>query len=94
MNKKTKISKYFLFFSVLTFIAILAFVIQSGYASLMRTGSVDKGEEIDTTPLDIKLNLDVIQDIKDTQEYTNQDLIVTPTQSPDLFATQSALVNE
>ena len=94
MNNKIKLSKYILFISVFTFISILTFVVQSGYAGLMKTDSSDQKDKIDTTPIDTKLDLGIIENIKKTQEYTNHDLLVIPTQSPDTSATQSALVNE
>jgi len=93
MNKKTKLSKYILFISAFTLIAVIVLVVQSGYNNLMNKSS-SIPDELNTTPLVTKLNLKIIEDIKKTKEYTTSDLIVIPTETVDQTASESATPNE
>jgi len=82
--KKNKISSYFLFISIFTLITIFLFIIHRGYSKLIdpvrqvQTGNLSK-------PLDPVIKLDILEKIKQKQEFLPDDLSVpTPTLTPTL----------
>lgn len=93
MNKKTQLSKYILFISGFTLFVVIVLVVQAGYNNLVKNTS-SLPAKLDTDPLDIKLNLKVIDEIKSSQEYTLSDLQIIPTEIVDQQASQSANTNE
>jgi len=77
MNEKLKISKYFLFISVFSFLAILFYIAQVGYSKLM--GNVTSGNNIKAYEyeiIDTNINTKILEDIKQKQEYTTQAISV------------------
>lgn len=80
--KKIKISSYFLFLSLFTLATIFIFIVQVSYSKLMgpleqlQTSSIIK-------PLDPNLDVDIINQIKNRQEFSPQQLVSpTPTNTP------------
>lgn len=80
--------------AVFTLIAILVSVVQAGYSNLVKKESIKQTKQFDTTPLDTSLNLEVLDRIQQTKEYSSRDILVVPTQPPQDLASQSATINE
>ncbi len=77
MNEKLKISKYFLFISIFSFLAILFYIAQVGYSKLM--GEVTSDSDIKAYEyeiIDTNINTDIIEKIKQKQEYTSPVIFV------------------
>lgn len=73
MNEKLKISKYFLFISIFSFLAILFYIAQVGYSKLMGQVTSDKDiKAYEYEIIDTNINTDIIENIKQKQEFTPQ----------------------
>ncbi len=88
MNEKLKISKYFLFISIFSFLAILFYIAQTGYSKLMGQVTSDKDiKSYEYEIIDTNINTDILEDIKQKQEYTSPVIPVqefTPDTSGDI----------
>lgn len=78
--KKTKISKYLIFLSILTFLAIFTFIVQTGYNKL--TGPVRQIESgTILKPINPDLDQDTLYQINNKEEFKNEDIFLPPTPS-------------
>jgi hypothetical protein len=76
--EKNKISTYFLFISIFTFIAIFFFVVQKSYGNLMKpTQEVKKSELL--KPVSPTLDTAVLDDIEQRKYYSEDAVAPTPT---------------
>lgn len=72
MNEKLKISKYFLFISIFSVLAILFYIAQTGYSKLMGQVTSDKDiKSYEYEIIDTNINTDILEEIKQKQEYTS-----------------------
>jgi len=67
--KKTKISKYFLFISIFTFVAIFFYIVQNSYSSLMKPINQIQTSDI-IKPIDPNLDISVLDQIAKRQYYS------------------------
>ena len=96
--KKTKISFYLLFISLLTFGSIFIFIVQTSYQKLIGPSQQVEQESL-TQPLDPNLDIEVINQIKTRRQFSPQQIVLptptsataaSPTTSPSLSPTPSA----
>ena len=87
--KKTKISKYFVFLSFLTFLAIFTFIVQTSYDKLTGPVRQIKSGTI-LEPINPDLDQGILYQIKNKEEFQNEDIFLQPTRS----ATISGLPNQ
>jgi hypothetical protein len=67
--KNNRISTYFLFFSIFTFIAIFFFIVQKSYENLMKPINLAKTSD-SSQPLDPNLDVSVLDQISQRQFYS------------------------
>jgi len=82
--KKNKISTYFLFISIFTFVAVFFFVVQNSYSNLMKPI-----KQVQTSnylkPINPNLDISVLDQISQRQHYssdTSTPSASTPTPTP------------
>jgi len=79
MKQKLKVSYYFLVVSIFSFLAIFFYIVQIGYSKLM--GQQASSDDIKTYQyeiLDTDINTDILNDIKDKQEFFPQPTFANP----------------
>lgn len=82
--KKNKLSTYFLFISIFTFLAIFFFIVQNSYDSLMKPiNQVQTSNNI--KPVDPNLDVSVLDQITSRQYYSSE---VTPPPATGSSSTQ------
>ena len=89
--KLTKLSKYYVFISVASFIAVMFVIIQQSYTKLMGPINIAKSSNL-TKQISPNLDTTIIDKIEAKKEYLNTDIVVgsivseittpTPTTSP------------
>ena len=67
--KKEKVSKYFIFFSILTFITIFVFVIQQSYGNLMKPINEIQNNTL-LKPIDPNLDSGILDQIDQKHKYS------------------------
>lgn len=67
--KKAKISNYFLFISIFTFVAIFIFIVQNSYSHLMKPINQVKTSN-NLKPIDPNLDISVLDQIAKRQYYS------------------------
>lgn len=83
--EKNKISKYFLFISIFTFIAIFFFVVQKSYNNLMKPSAEVKKSEL-LKPVEPSLDVSVLDEIEQRKYYSGD--IITPVPTIPVTITQ------
>lgn len=66
---KNKISKYFLFISIFTFIAIFFFIVQQSYNKLMTPINLAKNSDL-IKPINPNLDIETLNLVETRQKYT------------------------
>ena len=77
--KKIKLSSYFLFISIFTFVTIFLLIVQSGYNNLMKPVNQVKTNE-SLKPIDPNLDISVLDTIAKRQFYSAD--LATPVATP------------
>jgi len=72
MTPKIKLSKYFLFISILSLVAMLVFIVQSGYSKIMISSVRDDAQSYKSQIIDTTINTDVLDKIEQRQEFDYQ----------------------
>jgi len=74
---KIKLSKYFVFISLLSFLAVFVFIVQTSYNKLYQSQRQMEEAGLLKT-LDPNIEEDIISTIKEKKEYQSEDLITAP----------------
>jgi hypothetical protein len=69
--KKTKLSTYFLFISIFTFLAVFFFIVQNSYDSLMKPINQVQTSDL-IKPVDPHLDTSVLDQITSRQYYSSE----------------------
>lgn len=74
MTPKIKLSKYFLFISILSTLAMLVFIIQSGYSKIISNEIRDDADSYKSKIIDTDINTEILKKIESRQEFDYQPL--------------------
>jgi len=87
--KKTKLSIYFLFIAIFTFVALFTAIVQSSYSNLINPVKEVKKNNL-LNPINSNLDLDVIEQVESKKEYSNSNFGVVIDQVSTTSASPSA----
>jgi hypothetical protein len=74
---RNKLSRYFLFISIATFITILVVIIQKGYHNLMQPVRQAQNSNL-LKPINPVLDNQIIDQLESKMEYTPSQIIISP----------------